>query len=127
MRINGNSIRLSHAHTLSTNKFTSSKHVLQTSPLHCETSPGALHPDVESSAQRDVDLMECVQRRATETTQGMKTSYGDRLRVGAVQPGEGMAVGELRTACQYLRGCQKEKDRLLSRGCCEREGEMVSD
>ena len=38
----------------------------------------------------------------------------DRLRAGAVQPGEEKALGDLRAAFQYLkRGCKKERGRLF--------------
>ena len=38
-----------------------------------------------------------------------------------MQHGEGKALGDLRAACQYLKGgCKKEGDRLLSGVCCER-------
>jgi len=44
--------------------------------------------------RRDVDLLECVQRRATKMIQGMEQlPYRDRLRAGAVQPGEEKALG----------------------------------
>ena len=39
--------------------------------------------------RRDMDLLECTQRRATKMVQGVgHLSYEDRLRAGAVQPGE---------------------------------------
>ena len=45
--------------------------------------------------RRDVDLLECVQRRATKMIQGMEHhTYKDRLRIGAVQPGEEKALGK---------------------------------
>ena len=45
------------------------------------TSPGVLSPDMESSYRRDVDPLECVQRRTTKMIQGMKhLPYEDRLR-----------------------------------------------
>ena len=43
--------------------------------------------------RRDVDLLERIQRRTTETFYGMEhLSYKNRLRAGAVQPGEEKAV-----------------------------------
>jgi len=43
--------------------------------------------------RRDTDLLECVQRRATEVIPGMEhLPYMDRLRAGAVQHGKGKAL-----------------------------------
>jgi len=40
--------------------------------------------------RRDMDLSECIQRRTTKMIQRMEhLSCVDRLRIGAVQPGEG--------------------------------------
>jgi len=47
-----------------------------------ETSAGILHPNVEFSVEhrRDIDLLEHIQRRATEMIQGMEhLSYKDTL------------------------------------------------
>ena len=41
--------------------------------------------------RRDVDLLECIQRRATEVLRGME--HEDRLRTGAVQHGGEKAAG----------------------------------
>jgi len=39
--------------------------------------------------RRDMELLECIQRLATKMIQGKEhLSYKDRLRAGAVQPGE---------------------------------------
>jgi len=40
--------------------------------------------------RRDTDLLECIQRMATKMIPEMEHfSYEDRLRAGALQPGEG--------------------------------------
>jgi len=45
---------------------------------------------------RDMDLMESVQRRTTKMIQGMEhLSCEDKIRAGAVQPGEEKALGRL--------------------------------
>ena len=51
-------------------------------PLYAgEASSSVLCPDVESSVQEDVDLLKCIQRRATEMIQGMEhLSCENRLR-----------------------------------------------
>ena len=52
-------------------------------PLLCagEASPEVLHPDVESSVQGDMDLLELIQRRDTKMIQGTEhLPYEDRLR-----------------------------------------------
>jgi len=53
-------------------------------PLLCagETLPGELCPDLECPQfRRDVNLLDCVQRRATKMDQGMEhLSYKDRLK-----------------------------------------------
>ena len=44
--------------------------------------------------RRDTDLLESIQRRATKMISGMEhLSSKDRLRSGAVQPGEEKALG----------------------------------
>jgi len=72
--------------------------------------------------RRDMDLLQHDQRRDGTP------SYGDRLRAGAVQPGEGRAVGRYESSLWYLmRGHKKERDRLFSRVCAIGWREMVSD
>lgn len=51
-----------------------------------------LHPDLESP--RDVDQLECVQRKAAKMIPEMKhLSYKDRLRAVTVQPGKEQTPG----------------------------------
>ena len=58
----------------------------ETSPEYC-IQMGSPH------YRRDMDLLECVQWRATKMIQGMEQlSYEVRLRAGAVQPGEEKAA-----------------------------------
>jgi len=49
-----------------------------------------------SQYMRGTDILEQVQQRATKMMKRLKClSYGDRLRAGAVQPGEEKALGGL--------------------------------
>ena len=43
--------------------------------------------------RRDMELLECIQRKATKMTQRMEHLSKDRLRAGAVQPGGEKALG----------------------------------
>ena len=56
--------------------------------------------------RRDVDLLECIQRRTTKMIHGVEhLSYEDRLREASLQPGEKKAVRrDLIAAFQYLKG-----------------------
>ena len=47
-------------------------------------------------------------------------SYEDRLRDGAVQMEMRRLQGDLRAACQYLKGGCRKGDRLFSRVCGDR-------
>jgi len=65
--------------------------------------------------RRDVELLECVQRRPTEMIQGMKyLSYEDRLReLGLISLEKRKLRGDLRVTFQHLTwGSKKEGDRL---------------
>ena len=63
----------------------------------------------------DTDLLECVQRRATKMIQGMEhLSYEDRLRAGAVQPGEEKVPRRPESGLPASKGgCKKEGDQIL--------------
>ena len=56
--------------------------------------------------RRDMDLLECIQRRATEMIPGMKhLCYKDRLReLGLFSAEEQRLQGDLVTAFRYLKG-----------------------
>ena len=74
-----------------------------------------------AQCRRDVDLTEHIQRRATNTVPGMEhLSYEDRLRDGAVQMEMRRLQGDLRAACQNLKGGCRKGDRLFSRVCGDR-------
>ena len=78
-------------------------------------SPESVHMG-SAQCRRDVDLTEHIQRRATNTVPGMEhLSYEDRLRDGAVQMEMRRLQGDLRAACQYLKGGCRKGDRLFSR------------
>ena len=73
--------------------------------------------------RRDMDLLECVQRRATKIIQGMEhLPYKDRLReLGLFSLEMRRLQGDLKEALRYLkRSCKKEWDRLFSRVCDDR-------
>ena len=73
--------------------------------------------------RRDMDLLERLQRRATEMVQGMEHSrYEDRLReLGLFSLEKRRPWGDLRAAFQCLKeGCKKDGDRLFQSVCCDR-------
>jgi len=60
-----------------------------------------------------MELLGHSQRRAPRMLPGMEQPYEDRLRAGAVQPGEGRALGGAESDLQYLKeGWKREGDRL---------------
>ena len=73
--------------------------------------------------RRDIDLLECIQRRATEMIQGMEhLSYKDRLsELGLFNLEKRRLWGDLIVAFQYLKqSYRKEGDRLFCSICCNR-------
>ena len=80
--------------------------------------------------RRDIDQLECIQKRATEMIHGMEhLSYKNRLReLGLFTLEKRSLQGDLLAAFQYLKGSyRKEGDRLFSRVCGDRtKREIVS-
>ena len=73
--------------------------------------------------RRDVDLLKCIQRMATQMIQRMEhIPYKERLRELELFSLERRRLwGDLRVAFQYLKGgYKKEGDRLFGRVCCGR-------
>ncbi|KAK4825511.1 LOW QUALITY PROTEIN: hypothetical protein QYF61_000024 [Mycteria americana] len=73
--------------------------------------------------QEDMDLLEWVQRRATEMIRGMEhLSYEGRLRELRLFSLEKRRLrGHLIAAIQYLKAAnEKDGDKLFSRACCDR-------
>jgi len=76
--------------------------------------------------RRDTDLLEHVQRRATEMIRGMEhLPCKDKLKeLGLFSLEKRRLQGDLRVAFQYLEGgYRKEVDTLFSRVCCDRTEE----
>jgi len=73
--------------------------------------------------RRDMDLLECIQRRATKMIHRMKhLSYEERLReLRLFRLEKRRLQGDLRAVCQYPKGSySKEEYRLLSGVCDDR-------
>ena len=78
-----------------------------------------------SQYRRDIDLLECIQRRATKMIHRMEhLSYEYRLRdLGLCSLEKRRLRGYLIAAFQYLKGSyRKEGDRLFSRVCGDKTG-----
>ena len=73
----------------------------------------------------DIDLLEHIQRRATKMIPGMEQlSCEDRLReLGLCSLEKRRLRGDLRVACQCLKGSCKKGGRLFSRVRCDRTRE----
>ena len=68
-----------------------------------------------------MDLLEHIQRRATEMIQGMEhLCYKEAERAGAAQPGEVKAPGRPESGLLSKGSYKEEGDRLLSMVCGER-------
>ena len=69
--------------------------------------------------RKDMDLLEHVQRRITKIIQGMEhLPCEDRLRAGAVQPGEEKAVGRSDGGLSVSKGELQERRGTVFSGIC---------
>jgi len=85
------------------------------------------HPEiciqVWSPHEKDMDLLEQVQRRATKMLRGLEhLSYEERRReLGLLSLEERRLRGDLIAAFQYLKGAyRKDGENIFSRACCDR-------
>jgi len=84
-----------------------SREVIYPSTLHCETSPGELHPDVESLVQeRHRAVGVCPEEGHKNDPRDGTSPCEDRLRAGPVQPGEGKAPGRPESGLSIAKGEQ---------------------
>ena len=94
-------------------------------PLLCavETSPGVLHPNVESLVQErhgpvGTHPEECHKNDPRDRTPLLR---GQAERAGLLSLEKRRLQEDLIVAFQYLKeDCKKEGDRLFSRVCCDR-------
>ena len=94
-------------------------------PLLCtgDASPGALHPDVQSSVQERHGAVGVnpEEGHKNDPRDGTAVLQGQAERAGAVQMEKRRLRAELRAACQYLKwSYRKEGDRLFSWVCGDR-------
>jgi len=82
-----------------------------------------------SQYRRDIDLLECIQKRATEMTEGTEyLSYEDRLKELVLFSLEERRVqGDLRVALQYLKEGYKKGTDSLAGSAVTGQGEMASN
>ena len=102
------------------------------SPLLCtgETSPELLCPDVESSAQeRHGPTGACPEEGYKKDLRNGTLPYKDKLRAGAVQPGEEEALGRAENVLSVCKeGADRKKGKDSSAGSVVTgQGEMDSN
>ena len=77
--------------------------------------------------KRAVDLLELIHRRATEMIRDGAAPYEGRLEIWGCASWIGEGCGRPESGLLNLkRGCKRDGDRLFSRVCCDRQGEMAS-
>jgi len=78
--------------------------------------------------KKDMDLLEMVQRRATNMLREMEhLSYENRLReMGLFSLEKRRLCGDLVAAFQFLKGpCKKDRDKIFGRAYCNRKKDNV--
>jgi len=97
--------------------------------LSCETPPGVLLPALDPQHNKDMDVLERVQRRAMKIIRGLEyLSYEDRLKeLGLFSLEKRRLQSDLIASFQYLqRACMKDGEGLFTRVCSDRTKENGS-
>jgi len=93
-----------------------------------ESPPGVLHPALEPSAQKDMELLERGQRRATKMIRGLEhLCCEERLReLGLFSLQKRKLQGDLTAVFQYLQKTyRKAGEGLFTRAFSDRTGVMA--